>query len=152
MKHMNHSEFENDSELSLLHTITLRPWADGADRAPEINAAIRKLGGQGGGILRLEGGLFPSTTIRLASRVSLYLAGDAELRALPGCDDEEEREYSPRAFMADQGQTSQTPYLEPDNFMTKQDFGHSYFHNALLMGDGVEDVKIIYLFYQDNVY
>ena len=142
MKHMNHSEFENDSELSLLHTITLRPWADGADRAPEINAALRRLSAGGGGILRLEGGLFPSTTIRLASRVSLYLAGDAELRALPGCDDEEEREYSPQAFMADQGHTSQTPYLEPDNFMTKQDFGHSYFHNALLVGDGVEDVKI----------
>ena len=139
---MNHSEFENDSELSLLNTITLRSQTDGADRAPEINAAIRKLCGQGGGTLRLEGGLFLSTTIRLASHVSLYVAGDAELRALPGCDDEEEREYSPLAFMVDQSQTSQSPYLEPDNFMTKQDFGHSYFHNALLVGDGVEDVKI----------
>lgn len=94
-------------------------------------------------MLRLEGGRFPSTTIRLASHVTLYLAAGAELCALPGCDDEEERAYSPRAFMADQRHTSQTPYLEPDNFMTKQDFGHSYFHNALLVGDGVRDIKIL---------
>ncbi len=116
---------------------------DGTNAAEKINAAIAYMASLGGGIVLFEGGTFCTTTIYLKSNVWLYIDKSAEIHALRGCDDEKKCWYSDEEFRTDQSHMSGAPYLSPDNWMTKQDAGHSYFHNALFFGQRLENVKII---------
>lgn len=116
---------------------------DGSDAAEQINQAIDYLHSLGGGTLLFEGGNFSTTTIYLKSNVYLYIDKSAEIHALRGCDDEEKRWYSDEEFRKDQSHMSGSPYISPDNWMTKQDAGHSYWHNALFFGERLDNIKII---------
>lgn len=116
---------------------------DGSDAAPAINKAIEALNRLGGGTLLFEGGCFSTTTIFLQSNVHLYIDQTAVIRALPGCCDEEAAFYSDEEYRRDDSHMSRGPYLSPDNFMTKQDFGHSHWQNALFVGIRADNVKII---------
>lgn len=116
---------------------------DGSDAAPAINRAIEYLHRLGGGTLLFEGGCFSTTTVFLKSNVHLFIDKSAVIRALPGCCDEEDAWYSDEEYRLDDSHMSKGPYLSPDNFMTKQDFGHSHWRNALFVGVRADNVKII---------
>lgn len=116
---------------------------DGSDAADWINQAIDYMHRLGGGTVLFEGGCFSTTTVSLKSNVYLYIDRTAEIHALRGCDDEEKVWYSDEEFRKDQSHMSKGPYLSPDNWMTKQDAGHSYWHNALFFGERLDNVKII---------
>lgn len=116
---------------------------DGSNAAKQINQAIAYMHRLGGGTVLFEGGCFHTTTVALQSNVTLYIDKSAEIHALSGCDDEEKVWYSDEEYRADQSHMSRGPYLTPDNWMTKQDAGHSYFHNALFFGERLDNVKII---------
>ena len=88
-----------------------------------INRAIAAAGRAGGGTVRLPAGTYLSTSIHLQSNVGLFLDHGATIVA---------------------ADVAAGPYDEPEpNPLDKyQDFGHSHWHNALLWGDGVENVSI----------
>lgn len=116
---------------------------DGSNAAGQINRAITYINELGGGTVLFEGGCFSTTTIYLKSNVYLYIDKTAEIHALKGCDDEEKAWYSDEEFRADMSHMSKGPYLSPDNWMTKQDAGHSHWRNALFTGERLDNIKII---------
>lgn len=116
---------------------------DGSNGASKINQAICYIHELGGGTILFEGGHFCTTTVCLKSNVYLYIDKTAKISALRGCDDEEKVWYSDEEYRKDQSHMSKGPYLSPDNWMTKQDAGHSYWHNALFFGERLDNIKII---------
>ncbi len=116
---------------------------DGTDGATAINEAIEYVSRLGGGTILFEGGIFSTTTIYLKSNVYIYIDKTAQIQALRGCNDEEAVWYSDQEFRDDMSHMSQGPYLSPDNWMTKQDAGHSYWRNTLFYGVRLNNVKII---------
>jgi polygalacturonase len=88
-----------------------------------INKAIAAASAAGGGTVRFPAGTYLSTSIRLKSHVGLFLDHGATIVA------------------ADPGLA---PYDEPEPNAADafQDFGHSHWHNALMWGEGIEDVTI----------
>lgn len=116
---------------------------DGSDAAGKINEAIAWLNTLGGGTVLFEGGDFHTTTIHLRSNVYLYIDKTAQLCALKGCDDPEETWYSDREYRCDRTPAGEGAYLTPENWMTKQDAGHSYWHNAMFFGQRLHNIKII---------
>ena len=88
-----------------------------------INKAISAAHAAGGGTVRFPAGSYLSTSIHLQSHVGLFIDHGATIVA---------------------AETSAGPYDEPEpNAWDKfQDFGHSHWHNALMWGDGVENVSI----------
>lgn len=88
-----------------------------------INKAITAAHGAGGGTVRFPAGQYLSTSIHLQSHVGLFLDhGAAIVAAAPTDGPFDEPEANP-----------------VDAF---QDYGHSHWHDALIWGDGVEDVTI----------
>ena len=88
-----------------------------------INKAIAAARAAGGGTVRIPAGTYLSTSIRLQSHVGLFIDHGATIVA---------------------ADATVGPFDEPErNDWDKfQDFGHSHWHNALIWGDGVEDVAI----------
>ena len=90
-----------------------------------INAAIEAAAKNGGGTVYFPAGNFLSYTIRLKSKITLYLdqgavlIGDQEVNG-EGYDLPEEKAW----------------------YKEFQDFGHSYWRNSLIYGDGLRDVTI----------
>ena len=90
-----------------------------------INRAIDAAARAGGGTVVFPAGTYPSYSIHLKSKVSLYL--------------------SPGAIILAADSTSTTGYdaaelMELDKY---QDYGHSHFHNSLIWGEGLEDIAIL---------
>jgi polygalacturonase len=88
--------------------------------SPAINAAITAANKAGGGTVVFPAGTYQSHSIHLKSNVTLQLNSGATIRAA----------------------SSGMDAAEPNPFSQWQDFGHSHFHNALLWGDGVQNVGI----------
>jgi polygalacturonase len=88
-----------------------------------INRAIAAAHAAGGGTVRLPAGTYLSTSIHLQSHVGLFIDHGASIVA---------------------ADVTVGPYDEPEPnpLDMYQDFGHSHWHNALIWGDGVEDVSI----------
>jgi polygalacturonase len=89
-----------------------------------INQAILAVNAAGGGTLRFPPGTYLSTSIHLKSNVTLELEHGSVILAAP----ETLAPYDPR---------------EPGTSNRYQDAGHSYWHDALIWGDHVENVSII---------
>src|SRR5262249_25408396 len=88
-----------------------------------INTAITAAHAAGGGTVTLPAGTYLSTSIRLQSNVGLFIDHGATIVA---------------------ADASNGPFDEPEpNPLDRyQDFGHSHWHNALMWGEGVENVSI----------
>lgn len=99
--------------------------------SPAINAAIQSAAAAGGGTVYLPAGQYLSYSLRLASKVHLYLDQAATLIAAP----------SP-----ERGASAVTGYYDAAEANTEagqyQDFGHSHWRNSLIWGDGLHDVSI----------
>ncbi len=92
---------------------------------PAINRAIEASAAAGGGTVRFPAGNYLCFSIHLKSRVALWLERGATVVA------------------AETGQGGAYDPAEPNPWDAYQDFGHSHFHNALLWGEGLENVSIL---------
>ena len=113
------------------------------DETDALNKAIRELNAYGGGVLRFTSGVYNVRTVHLQSHVWLCLDKEATIRAIPGADAPEVTWFSDRAYRSGLSPTDPRPYEDPDNYLTKQDVGHTFFRNAMFWGERIENVKII---------
>lgn len=92
---------------------------------PAFNRAIEAAAARGGGTVLVPAGTYACYTIRLKSRVTLYLdAGATILAAAPGA-------------------SSGYDHAEPNPWDAYQDFGHSHWRNSLIWGEGLNDIAIL---------
>lgn len=115
---------------------------DRTDDTNALNAAIEKLNRIGGGILYFPEGNYPIRTAHLLSNVWMHISEKAVIKALPGADAPEDTWFVDNSHNAGNSPTDTTPYDEPDNYLTKQDVGHSFFRNCMFFGERIENVKI----------
>lgn len=99
---------------------------DGTTLATDaINRAIAAAASAGGGTVYFPAGQYLSFSIRLQSRIALYLDAGA---AIVGADP------------ATHGGSYDA--AEPNPWDAYQDFGHSHWHNSLIWGENLTDVAI----------
>jgi polygalacturonase len=95
-----------------------------------INRAIEAASHGGGGTVWFPSGVYLSYSIRLRSRIRLYLdPGAVILAADPPAYASATDGYDP----PEDGVASRSPY---------QDFGHSHWHNSLIWGENLRDLAI----------
>lgn len=91
-----------------------------------VNRAIDYAAERGGGTVWFPAGTYACYTIRLKSRVTLHLDNGATiLAAAPPADGRGGYDLA-----------------EPNPFDMYQDFGHSHWHNSLILGEGLHDIAI----------
>jgi len=118
--------------------------ADGNhDNTEEINEAIEYLHQLGGGTLLFSDGIYAVRTVHLKSNVYLYLEKGATIKALKGADAPELAWFSDKKYRSGLSPTDTGPYVDPENYLTKQDVGHTYFRNTMFFGERLDNVKII---------
>lgn len=113
------------------------------DATQKIDLAISYLHDIGGGTLLFRKGIYSIHTVHLQSNVWLYVDKDATIRALKGGDAPETTWFSDRKYRSGLSPTDTGPYEDPENYLTKQDVGHHYFHNTLFFGERLDNVKIM---------
>src|SRR5258708_4437981 len=92
---------------------------------PAVNQASEAAAPAGGGVVHFPAGTYACFSIRLKSKVALYLHPGATILA------------------ADSGAAGQYDPAEPFEFDKYQDYGHSHWHNSLIWGEGLENVSIL---------
>jgi polygalacturonase len=90
-----------------------------------INKTIDAANAAGGGTVYFPAGTYLSGSIHLKSNITLYLDQGATIEATA----------DPEAY--DEIEASQKQW---DKY---QDFGHTYFHNSLIWGEGLHDISIL---------
>jgi len=113
------------------------------DDTDAINAAIAKLAKQGGGTLRFSDGVYNVRTVHLQSHVYLYLDRGATIKALKNGDAPEPTWFSDKQYRSGLSPTDFGPYKNPENWLTKQDVGHTFFRNCMFFAEREENIKII---------
>jgi polygalacturonase len=113
------------------------------DYTKQINEAIEYISGLGGGTLLFSKGEYAVRTVHLKSNVYLYIDKDAVIKALKGADAPETTWFSDVKYRSGLSPTDAGPYTDPENYLTKQDVGHHYFHNSMFFGERLDNVKII---------
>lgn len=113
------------------------------DDTDKINHLISMVNGYGGGTINFPAGVYPVRTVHLKSNVWLHVDSGAVIQALPGADAPEPTWFSDRAYRSGLSPTDPRPYKDPENYLTKQDVGHTFFHNTMFFGEHIENVKII---------
>ncbi len=113
------------------------------DDTEKINAAISHIHQLGGGTLLFSPGTYNVRTIYLKSNVWLYVKQGAVIKALKGGDEPETTWFSDRKYRSGLSPTDTGPYDNPENWLTKQDVGHTFFRNAMFFGERLDNVKII---------
>lgn len=91
-----------------------------------INKAIDHVAALGGGTVYVPAGIYASYTIRLKSKVSLYIDNGATILAA--------------------APTESRGYDHPDpigDWGAYQDFGHGHWRNSLIWGEGLHDIAIL---------
>src|SRR5690606_19604386 len=101
------------------------------DDTEKINEAIAYLNKVGGGTLRFSSGIYNVRTVYLKSNVYLYVGKGATIKALKGNDAPEETWFSDKQYRSGLSPTDIGPYINPENWLTKQDVGHTFFRNAM---------------------
>jgi polygalacturonase len=118
--------------------------ADGThDNTQQINEAIEYIHRLGGGTLHFIEGIFSVRTVHLKSNVYLYIEKSATIKTLKGADAEELTWFSDKKYRSGLSPTDTGPYNDPENYLTKQDVGHTFFRNAMFFGERLDNVKII---------
>jgi polygalacturonase len=103
---------------------------DGATTdSPAINRAIDAVAAAGGGTVLFPAGVYLSYSIRLKSKVGLYLDHGAVILAGP----------TPHDGTTTGGYDLAEPQGEWEPY---QDYGHNHWHNSLLWGEGLDSVSI----------
>lgn len=113
------------------------------DDTEKINEAITYMNQIGGGTLLFSEGVYNVRTVHLKSNVYLYVAKGATIQALKGGDAPETAWFSDKKYRSGLSPTDRGPYADPENWLTKQDVGHTYFRNSMFFGERIDNVKII---------
>lgn len=113
------------------------------DDTDKINELIAHVADLGGGVIRFSRGIYSVRTLHLKSNVWLYIDSEAVIQALPNGDAPEMAWFSDRAYRSGLSTTDICPYKDPENYLTKQDVGHTFFQNAMFYGERIENVKIV---------
>lgn len=113
------------------------------DDTEAINAAIQQTCEEGGGTISFTSGTYLVRTIYLKSNVWLHITKDAIIKAIAGTDAPELTWFSDRGYRYGLSSTDIRPYQDPENYLTKQDVGHTFFHNTMFLGERIENVKIV---------
>jgi polygalacturonase len=98
--------------------------------SPAINRAIEHVASSGGGTVYFPVGTYLSYSIRLKSKVGLYLDHGAVILAGP----------TPLDGTANGGYDKAEPQGEWEPY---QDFGHNHWHNSLIWGEDLNEVSIL---------
>ncbi|WP_343565726.1 endopygalactorunase [Sphingobacterium sp.] len=114
-----------------------------SDDSEKINAAIALLSRQGGGILSFDKGDFLVRTVLLKSNVWLHIGKNAVLRGLSPMNGPETTWFSDKAYRYGLSPTDTGPYDDPENYLTKQDVGHSFFQNSMFFAERQVNIRII---------
>lgn len=114
-----------------------------SDDTDKINEAINNLHQRGGGTLLFSDGTYMVRTVHLKSNVWLNITQGATIMALRGGDAPEATWFSDKKYRSGLSPTDVGPYENPENWLTKQDVGHTYFRNAMFFGERIDNVKII---------
>lgn len=114
-----------------------------ADDTEAINKAVDFMNKIGGGILFFSDGVYNVRTIHLKDNVWMYVDKKATIQAISGADAPETTWFSDRAYRAGLSPVDPKPYKDPENYMTKQDVGHTYFRNTMFFGERIDNIKII---------
>ncbi|WP_127129504.1 endopygalactorunase [Pseudoflavitalea rhizosphaerae] len=112
------------------------------DHTDLINQAIDSIHRMGGGTLLFEKGTYHVRTIHLKSNVHLYIAKPGTIAALKGGDAPETTWFSDKKYRSGLSPTDSGPYDDPENYMTKQDVGHHYFHNSMFFATRENNIRI----------
>lgn len=115
---------------------------DNRDVTDDINKAITTLYNKGGGTLLFPKGTYAVRTVHLKSNVWLHLEEGAVIKALKGTDAPEATWFSDRQYRSGLSPTDDGPYENPVNYLTKQDVGHHYFHNAMFFAEREDNIRI----------
>ncbi|AWI10257.1 endopygalactorunase [Ereboglobus luteus] len=113
------------------------------DETNAINAAIAETHRLGGGTLRFTKGDYNVRTLHLLSNVWLYLDAGATIQCIGDCDEPEPTWFSDRDYRSGLNPTDPKPYREPENWLTKQDVGHTFFRNAMFFAERQDNIKIV---------
>jgi polygalacturonase len=138
-----------DSNIAKFYTGKLNAKQMGAkgdgrtDDTQAINDAILYLSALGGGTLLFENGTFHVRTVQLQSNVYLYIHKDAVIAAIKGGDAPETTYFSNWAYRFGTSATDMGPYIDPENYLTKQDVGHTFFRNSMFFGERLDNIKIV---------
>ena len=92
---------------------------------PAINKTIEAAAAAGGGTVHFPAGTYLCYTIHLKSKVALYLDQGTTILA------------------AETGSGGQYDAAEPNQWDHYQDYGHSHWHNSLILGEDIHDFSII---------
>lgn len=92
---------------------------------PAINKAIDTAAAAGGGTVLFPAGHYLCYTIHLKNNIALYLDQGATIVA------------------GDTGPQAQYDPAEPNQWDHYQDFGHSHWHNSLIVGEEIHDFSIL---------
>jgi len=115
---------------------------DVADDTDNINKAITYIHEIGGGILSFTNGNYKVRTVQLKSNVWLHVDKSAAIKGLLGQDAPESTWFSDRDYRAGLSPTDPKPYANPENWLTKQDVGHTFFRNAMFFAEREDNIKI----------
>ncbi len=140
---------KGDSNIAWFYSGQFDPKKYGAkgdgvtDDTDALNTLIQYAADLGGGVIRFGKGEFPVRTLHMRSNVWLHVDSAAVIKALPGGDAPETTWFSDRGYRSGLSPTDPGPYKDPENYLTKQDVGHTFFHNTMFHGERVENVKIV---------
>jgi polygalacturonase len=101
--------------------------------SPAINAAIEAAAAAGGGTVVFPAGSYISFSIRLKSKVDLYLSQGSAIIAADSPKPGETTGYMGGTYDAAEPKTAYDAY---------QDYGHNHWHNSLMWGEGISDFSI----------
>ena len=101
--------------------------------SPAINQAIEAAAAAGGGTVVFPAGSYISFSIRLKSKVDLYLSQGSAIVAADSPKPGETTGYMGGTYDAAEPKTAWDAY---------QDYGHNHWHNSLLWGEGISDISI----------
>jgi polygalacturonase len=100
---------------------------------PAINKAIEAAAAAGGGTVVLPSGTYMCFSIRLKSKVDLFLAQGAVIEAAASPKPGETTGYMGGTYDAAEPKTTYDAY---------QDYGHNHWHNSLIWGEDLHDISI----------
>ena len=101
---------------------------------PAINKAIEAVAAAGGGTLLFPAGSYVCFTIRLKSKVDLYLSPGCTILAADSPKPGETTGYNGGVY---------DPAGPPQAWEDYQDYGHNHWANSLFYGEGISDFSIV---------
>lgn len=113
------------------------------DDTDSINRLIKYVHSLGGGLITFPKGTYNIRTLHLKSNVWLEVEKEATLQAIQGNDAPETTWFSDRDYRSGLSPTDNLPYIEPENYLTKQDVGHTFFRNSMFFAERQHNIKII---------